>query len=118
MRLALLHKQIEKKRFKPHPRSAPARIVTMPNTTPWNISNVLCLMSRRQEGSSAKNPAIDETMENTKTMHEIFSEDATRNIVAFSALLRRVHARLLAEGFDIENWQIVEKSSRLVKKNV
>lgn len=45
-----------------------------------------------------------------------FSEEGITNVVAFLETLRGVHARLLAEGFVIDNGRVVEKDAKRCMK--
>ncbi len=50
---------------------------------------------------------------------KIFSETGLGNLVGFSATLQRIHNRLIAEGYKIENGRIIapEKKNAIIKNN-
>jgi hypothetical protein len=47
-------------------------------------------------------------MSNTLNKKKIFTHEGMRNITAFLEILRRIHARLMAEGYVLENGEFVK----------
>jgi hypothetical protein len=58
-------------------------------------------------------------MQSTRQKDNIFSEEGLCNIVAFLEILRRIHARLIAEGYVLKNGVFVkpDDSDKSVKVN-